>query len=358
MTIHQPKATPPGSDNYLPPTRTTDFDKWTRQLWLGTSSDPQPHDPQGTLSTANLPSQPLIPSTSPDPDKITLPDTSTLPSINRLPDPPRLNSSSITTLPPFKTTSTSGPGQISTAQFTLLVHVDYRPPPPTPLLANNGQPVYAPLDYLPTDTKYLYDIIIAIRRKSPNLSPGYKLSELRIEMPISPDDKDLPNSHGIVREPLFKMGGYKGPGARMVGNQRFVPTLYNSTDAGGGPVLGIKLIPRSGRQDATIQLLNDSRTSEASVRLAEVDLAPIRQSLNVAVAQIDASGKGLNQVKNEGRGIVKLVLRETYIMGDGTSSTVVTDGEVQPAQRGRQPELALVCVKKVGGDKDLFGNDV
>ncbi|KAF8851876.1 hypothetical protein BDZ45DRAFT_678781 [Acephala macrosclerotiorum] len=358
LTIHQPKDTPPGSDNYLPPTRTKDFDKWTRQLWLGTSPDPQPHDPQGTLSTANLPSQPLIPSTSPDPNKITLPDTGILPAIPRLPDPPRLNSSSITTLPPFKTTSTPGPGQISSAQFTLLVHVDYRPPPPTPLLANNGQPVYAPLDYLPTDTQYLYDIIIAIRRKNPNLSPGYKLSELRIEMPISPDDKDLPNSHGIVREPLFKMGGYKGPGARMVRNQRFVPTLYNSTDAGGGPVLGIKLIPRSGRQDATIQLMNDSRASEASVRLAEVEIAPIRQSLNVAIAQIDGAGKGLNQVKNEGRGIVKLVLRETYAMNDGTMSTVVTDGEVKPVQRGRQPELALVCVKKGGGDKDLFGNNV
>ncbi|KAH8654009.1 hypothetical protein BGZ60DRAFT_435848 [Tricladium varicosporioides] len=359
LTIHQPKDTPPGSGAYNPPTGSKPFDTWTRQLWTGISPDPQPHDPQGKLDTANLPSQPLIPSTTPDPNKIMLPGTGTLSQVSTLTTPPRFNSSSIITLPPFNITSSPGPQTIPGPQFTLLIHVDYRPPPPTPMLANNGQPIYAPMDYLPTDTEYLYDIIIAIRRKNPNLSPGYKLSELRIEMPISPDDKDGPDSHGIVREPLFKMGGYKGPGVRMVRNQRFVPTLYNSVDPAGKPILGVKLIPRSGRQDATIQLLNDGRTNELSVRLAEVELAPVMQRINVAVAQIGADGKGLNKVVNEGRGIVKLWLRESYVVDDkGTTSTVVTDGEVRSVQRGRQPTLALVCVKKGGGDKDLLGNNV
>lgn len=129
-------------------------------------------------------------------------------------------------------------------------------------------------------------------------------------MPISPDDKDLAVNNK-VREPLLPMGGYKGPGVRMVRNQRFVPTLYYSKDSGGGPVLGIKLIPRSGEKDATLVLKNDGATADASVRLAEVPIAPIRLSQNVNVAQIDANGKGLNKVAIEGRGIVKLVLRET-----------------------------------------------
>ena len=155
------------------------------------------------------------------------------------------------------------------------------------------------------------------------------------------------------------MGGYKGPGARMVRNQRFVPTMYNTTDAAGKPVLGIKLIPRSGRQDATIVLASDNRTNEAGIRLAEVPIAKIKNPRLLNIAQIDEQGKGLNKVIMQSRGVVKLVLRETYVMKDGSKVTLVTDGEPRKARVGEiDVPVPLVAIKKSGGDKDFYDQDV
>ncbi|KAG4435923.1 hypothetical protein IFR05_008580 [Cadophora sp. M221] len=343
----------------LLPTRKSAFPSFKRQLWTGLNRDAPTHEPKGRLSSENLPSEPLIRPTGTDPKDVKLPPTPP-PNTNlpKLPEQPRPNTSSIVTLP-FTTTSTPGPGSISEPQFTLLVHVDYRTPPPVPLITSNGQFCYAPLDFLPTDTKYLYDIIFAIRRRRPQENPGHKLVDLRIEMPISPDDKDLPDNKNITREPLIPMGGYTGPGARMVRNQRFVPTLYNSTDASGKPVLGIKLIPRSGRPDATIELRNDKKTSEASIRLAEVPIARIANPQLKNIAQIDDKGNGLNKVILQPRGVVKIVLRETYLMADGSKVTWVTDGEPKKARPGeKSAPVPLLALKKAGGDKDFYNQDV
>ncbi|KAH7356949.1 hypothetical protein BKA65DRAFT_218378 [Rhexocercosporidium sp. MPI-PUGE-AT-0058] len=340
----------------LLPSRTTAFPILKRQLWTGLSRDAPAHEPKGRLSTENLPSEPLIRPTGTDPKDVKLPPSSS--HNTNLPDQPRPNASPIVTLP-FTTTSIPGPGSISEPQFTLLVHVDYRTPPPTPLIISNGQFCYAPLDFLPTDTKYLYDVIFAIRRRRPQENPGYRLVELRVEMPISPDDKDLPDNKNFTREPLIPMGGYTGPGARMIRNQRFVPTLYNSTDAAGKPVLGIKLIPRSGRPDATIELRNDKKTSEASVRLAEVPIARIANPQLKNIAQIDDKGNGLNKVLLQPRGIVKMVLRETYLIADGSKVTWVTDGEPRKARPGeKSAPVPLLALKKAGGDKDFYDQDV
>jgi hypothetical protein len=114
----------------------------------------------------------------------------------------------------------------------------------------------------------------------------------------------------------------------MIRNQRFIPILYNTQDKDGKPWLGIKLIPRSGSEDATIELGNEGKTRDLSVRLAECPIARVvGDGKLVGVAQVDKDGKGLNTVRMERRGVVKCVLRETYVMPDGRKVTMVTDGE-------------------------------
>jgi hypothetical protein len=126
----------------------------------------------------------------------------------------------------------------------------------------------------------------------------------------------------------------------MVSNPRFVPTLYNSQDPAGKPVLGIKLIPRSGRPDATVPLMDKASTNELSVRLAEVEIAKIKQAVNVAIVQAGKDGKATvpPSVVREKRGVVKLRLIERYVMAGGKIATQVTDGTTTP--------IPLVCLKK------------
>lgn len=126
----------------------------------------------------------------------------------------------------------------------------------------------------------------------------------------------------------------------MVNNPRFVPTLYNTQDAAGKPILGIRLIPRSGRADATIPLTDKAGTNDLSVRLAEVEVAKIKQGINVAVVQATKDGKATNppSVVKEKRGVVKLRLVERYVMSDGKVVTMITDGDTKP--------IPLVCLKK------------
>ena len=169
-------------------------------------------------------------------------------------------------------------------------------------------------------------------------------------MPVS-DAKDAANP-GNIREPLIPAGGYTGSGVRMTSNHRFVPTLYTNTDSNGKPILGIKLIPRSGDPSATITLQNDGRTTEASVRLSECPIAPILdKSKGVQVAQVDAKGNGTGVSAREARGICKLLLKEVYLT-DGGLKTITTDGVT-----GRLG-VPLWALKRVGGDLDLDGNAV
>ncbi len=166
-------------------------------------------------------------------------------------------------------------------------------------------------------------------------------------MPIS-DGTDAPDAHGQVREPLLPVGGYHGPGARMVSNQRFVPTLYNTVDSTSKPILGIKLIPRSGDPAATITLSDDQATNEASIRLAQVPIATIKKYLNPAIVQATATGGPTvpPSVKGEKMGVVKLRLLEKYTMPDGRIVTMETNGDSAPG--APQSPIPLLVLKKDG----------
>jgi hypothetical protein len=208
---------------------------------------------------------------------------------------------------------------------------------------------------VPTETQNLYDIILAIRRKRPNATPGYRLKDLSVELPAS-DGRDAPDARGNIREPLLPKAGYTGPGVRMTRNLRFVPTLYNDFDTGGKPVLGVKLIPRSAQPDATIVLTNDGRTTEASVLLAQCPIAKlVDQFKGVLVAQVNEQGQGTGRSAREPRGICKVVLKETYVLSDGTERTMTTDGEVRP---GPDAGIPLWVLKAARGDVDIVGNPV
>ena len=205
---------------------------------------------------------------------------------------------------------------------------------------------------MPTGANTLYDVIVVVRRIKPATSPGYKLVELDVELPIS-DGTDAPDSHGNIREPLIPAGGYTGGGVRMTTNHRFVPTLYTAADSNKKTVLGVKLIPRSGDPSATITLTNDGRTTDASVRLAECPIAPIvDSSKGVQVATVDANGIGTGKSARQPRGICKIVLKEVYLMDDGSEKTITTDGSVIAAG------VPLWVLKRAGGDVDLNGNAV
>lgn len=141
----------------------------------------------------------------------------------------------------------------------------------------------------------------------------------------------------------------------MTSNHRFVPTLYTAIDRSKKTVLGIKLIPRSGEHSATIALTNDGRSSDASVRLAECPVAPIvDKSKSVPVAQVGTDGKGTGTSARQPRGICKIVLKEVYLLDNGTTATITTDGNTVLAG----PGVPLWVLKRAGGDVDLNGNAV
>lgn len=175
-----------------------------------------------------------------------------------------------------------------------------------------------------------------------------------MELPIS-DGTDAKDKAGNIREPLIEAGGYSGGGVRMTSNHRFVPTLYTSTDRFDKTVLGIRLIPRSGDPTATLALLGDDRTSDASVRLSECPIAAIvDSSKGVQVAQVDSTGKGTSTSAREPRGICKILLREVYLLDTGNKTTVTTDGSIALTGSG----VPLWVLKRAGGDVDLNGNPV
>ncbi|KAJ9607109.1 hypothetical protein H2200_008181 [Cladophialophora chaetospira] len=308
------------------PTRTKDFETWVRELWTG----PDPALPHNSITKAVLSKSFVAPPPAEKVKAAPKPAGSTKIQPPAVPAAPLLHSS--TTIPqpsPPKSViarplAASGAPSLIQPQFRLIVHVDYRPPPPTPLMMD-GSPIYAPMDYLPTKSAILYDLILAVRRKFPNSNTVQRLSQLDIELPIS-DGTDSADIHKQIREPLLPQGGYKGPGVRMASNIRFVPTQTSGTDKEGKPVLVITLIPRSGRKDATILVQNDGRTDEASVRLAQCPIAPIKNP-NMRVTVAKKAGGGTEPGK---LGVCKLVLRETYTLPNGETRVVQTDGNLDP----------------------------
>ncbi|KAF1950574.1 hypothetical protein CC80DRAFT_577196 [Byssothecium circinans] len=203
----------------------------------------------------------------------------------------------------------------SNPAFELLVHPDYRPAPQRPNPDPNGHLinyVYSPLDYIPTKTQSVFDLIFAIRRRS-NDKTDLKLQSLTIEVPVSitgtnPDQDDF-------REPLLVAGDYSGAGIRMCSNARFVPTVENGPASSiGSPswdslaVLIIRIAPVSSRADGTTMLLADGKTSEVSVRLAQLPLVQtIDTSSTALVAQgKDASGTPQNAQMPRGRCLIRM----------------------------------------------------
>ena len=232
-------------------------------------------------------------------------------------------------------------------QFELLVHPDYRPPPPRPIPALTGivDNVYSPLDYLPTGTDYLYDLVFAVRRRN-SLRTNLMLQSITIEIPVS-DNGDKPDQYGNIREPLLVNTDYAGKGIQMCHNARFVPTLFSGPASTiGSPrwdnkvILGIKLIPRSGQETGTLALLNDTKAAEASVRLAEAPTIPIVDTNATAwIAQGVDHLTGLLPVnKRLPRGRCLIKMTETY-------------GNNAPARYSW-----CVGLKVNGGDTDPFGN--
>ena len=166
--------------------------------------------------------------------------------------------------------------------------------------------------------------------------------ELSVELPVS-DGADLPGADGIVREPLIEPH-FRPQSVYMATNPRFVPTVYTTSDSdpmfSSRTVLGIKLIPRSGRADATIELKKDGRTNDASVRIAAVPIAPIVKPQQVQVAKLEGGEFGAKPL-----GVCKIVLREKYDLGNGVTSTVVTNGNVNTKVDPRVRQIPLWALK-------------
>lgn len=212
------------------------------------------------------------------------------------------------------------PADVQDCQFELLLHPDYRQPPPRPAppYQATGATVYSPQTLLPITPKYLYDLVLAIRRRPGTARPGLLLRTLFIELPIEDATDPRPPTANFWREPLLVGGNYAGTGLAMAGgNQRFVPTLEsaaNSTDDGQACVR-VTLVPRSGSAQGTMPLDDFALSAQASVRVAEVKMPGIvDDTTSAGIATITPTGgTGVANVQC-GRCFVKV----TEVYADGT----------------------------------------
>ncbi len=184
---------------------------------------------------------------------------------------------------------------------------------------------------------YLYDLVLAIRRRAPHTAGDFELQQLFIEIPVEDVSDTRSPSDNMWREPLLVGGDYAGKGVQMTGNDRFVPTLSSgagSTDDGKAS-LRITLIPRTGEAQGTMLLKDDRSSAEASVRLAEVRLAPI----------VDTRTRVLIANKQAGQPAVSTAAGRCFV-----KMTEVYTG-------GRQNQLSWAVVLKTNDkDKDAQGN--
>jgi hypothetical protein len=252
-------------------------------------------------------------------------------------------------IPPTKTGTSANPYVNSLSpKFELLIHPDYRPPPPKPRAPTTVDYLnwhHSPLDYLPTKTNTLYDLVFAIRRRD-NADTSLNLQSLTIEIPVSDNgDKPDPKTH-FIREPLLEAGDYSCTGVRMCHNQRFVPALFSgvassigSTKWDSKAILGIRLVPRSGRETGTLPLKSDKKAAEASVRVSEARLMGIVDSSTRVLIERGtdpATGKARLDSVPLGRCMVKLT--EQY-------------GDSKPDQWSW-----CAAIKADTGDKDPWGH--
>lgn len=235
-------------------------------------------------------------------------------------------------------------------QFRLVVHPAYKPPPPYRNRKKDDDyraEVYSPLDYLPTDTISLYDIVFAVRRRG-IMKTTKALKSITIEIPVL-SKENLPPSDKFRDpfEPLLDSTDWSAVGVSMCSNQRFVPTLYSgSASSVNDPsslwdsrqVLGITLVPRSGLTTGALELLDDNKATEASVRLSQPRVLPrINLTTQVQVAQVKPP---INKPEFKSRSLIRMT--ERY--GDDKHD------EYQVSW--------CTVLKRAGGDKDLLNNDV
>lgn len=291
-----------------------------------------------TLNASNPTNQTVTPSA------LTVPPKQQNFSHPALPAAPRKHVSRIIAQTPVATThipvSIKSLAGSPPAQYKAMICVDYRPSPPTPGTLN-GAPIYAPLDYIPTttaDRTYL-DLMIVIVRINPNVNTGFNLSRLDVELPVfdtKTDNKTI--------EPLLPSEPYVGH-ARMARNLHFVPTLYNNELVSGAkPILGIRLLPRSGKPQATIAVANTLRSQEATVRLSMCRIAPTVKQQLVLVAMSPKDRR------NQWRGKCSALLRETYTTGDVRQPTVMRETKFDV--------LKMDLKDGVLSDRDIDGNAV
>lgn len=230
-------------------------------------------------------------------------------------------------------------------QFILVVHPAYKPPPPIRIRRKDdqyGAEIYSPLDYLPTDTITLYDVIFAVRRRG-ILDTKKTLKSITIEIPTL-DKSKLPGpDYNKAIEPLLDSEDWSSVGVSMCSNQRFVPTLYSGTATyvnqpmwDSRQVLGITLIPRASAKTSSsgaMPLMKDNKAAEASVRLSQPRVLPMMNK----TSQVSIAG---STPKTKARSLVRMI--ERY----GTD----TSDEYQYSW--------CTVLKQATGDKDLAGNDV
>ncbi|KAH8901389.1 hypothetical protein GQ53DRAFT_814848 [Thozetella sp. PMI_491] len=204
---------------------------------------------------------------------------------------------------------------IGTPQFELLVHPDYRPAPPRPIHDPNNNvanDVFSPFDYIPTQTTSLFDLVFSIRRRV-NDNTDLQLQSITIEIPVS-DGSDKKNADGYIREPLLEAGDYSGTGVHMCSNPRFVPAIFSGTATPIGsdkwdnkPVVGIRLVPRTGQATGTLPLVADLKSKDAGFRLSEPRIKPIvDHSTSAMIAALNSQGNPTNVQKVIGRCMIRM----------------------------------------------------
>ncbi|EMD00391.1 hypothetical protein BAUCODRAFT_20505 [Baudoinia panamericana UAMH 10762] len=248
----------PGSD--------TAFSHPPRQLWTGndttTSSLPAPNNTstnQGLLKLIAAGQRPALPARV---------------SLNRSAVVRHVLAAGAPTRKP----NVAPPADMKDCQFELLVHPDYRQPPPRPKppYKFDARALYSPQTQLPAAPISLYDLIFAVRRRPRHTEGKWQLKKITIEVPVQ-DGSDTKSASDIIwRDPLLAATDYAGRGLRMTGNHRFIPTLQSTLSSDDGKeCLCITLVPRSGQAEGTMLLKDDGASAEGSVRLTDARLAPI-----------------------------------------------------------------------------------
>ena len=327
---------------------TPPVDSWVRKLWLGefVPAPVKPRLSQPTGDDITKAPKPDSNSNVKPPGDIQVNDPNPSLTVGDIPTVFANNTSVIHRKPLSVTYDVNFPfADSADPQFILVVHPAYKPPPPIRLRLKDdqyGAEIYSPLDYLPTDTITLYDVIFAVRRMR-IMDTKKTLKSITIEIPTL-DKSQLPGpDYKQAIEPLLDSEDWSSVGVSMCSNQRFVPTLYSGTATSvkqpmwdSRQVLGITLIPRASAKTSSsgaMQLLKDNKAAEASVRLSQPRVLPIMNKKS----QVSIAGRS---PQTKARSLIRMIERYETETNDDYQWSWCT------------------VLKQATGDKDLAGNDV